>query len=178
MFHQQDGHPHQHSPVQRVLHVCRSILALTFSVVLVVEKYSTRLSKILKSASFLLLFWFVIIIIILFTSALLLTGWLEVSASTKAVRSQVPSSAAREASGRCARQINCTEGEGVSGLPASRHFSRTYFEKLCFLPCEGSITKNLLLQSAVATRRGAAVHRLPLKAGKQTTFEKRTDLYS
>lgn len=129
LFHQQGGHSHQHSPVQRVLHVSRWILALTFSAVVVVGKYSPRLSKILKSASSLSLFLFFSIFFFFLTPR---SDWLadwrfQHPPTLCAVK--VPPSAAREASRRCARQASGTEGDCVSGLLSSRHLSCNYFEE-------------------------------------------------
>lgn len=154
LLHQQDGHSDQHSPVQRVLHVCSCILAQSFIVVVGEENTACDSPKILKSASspfFLLQLrgptdW--------------LAGWLadwRLQHPPTLRATKVPPSAARDASRRCARQASGTEGDITSGLPA-RDPRRTYFEEPHFLPCQGSTTANLDLLSAAATRGGAAVH--------------------
>lgn len=167
LLHQQDGHSDQHSPVQRVLHVCCCILAQTFIVVVGGENTACDSTKILKSASSPFFSFF------FFNSALLLTGWLAGWPTGGYSIHQ-----------RCAQpksllQPRGRQAGGARGKPAARratslpvfpqfafapprHPHRTYFEELNFLPCRGSTTASLKLLSAVATRGGAAVRSLSL----------------
>lgn len=90
LLHQQDGHSDQHSPVQRVLHVCCCILAQTFIVVVGGENTACDSTKILKSASSPFFSFFSST-----PRSYWLAGWLagrlEVTASTNAARNQSPS---------------------------------------------------------------------------------------
>lgn len=116
LLHQQDGHSDQHSPVQRVLHVCCCILAQTFIVVVGGENTACDSAKILKSASSPFFFFF--------NSALLLTGWLAgwpTGGYSIHQRCAQPKSLLQpwgRQSRRCARQAGGTEGDITSGLPA------------------------------------------------------------
>lgn len=168
MLHQQDGHSHQHSPVQRVLHVCWWIIALTFNVVIGVGKIQPATLQ--KSWKVLLPFskeWKMLFIYFLVNSALLLTGWLEVTASTNAARNQSPSfSCGRQAGGARGKQA---ARRAMGFRFACRLFSRRrrtlaalILKSFGFLQCQDSITESLKLLSAAATRRGAAVHSLSL----------------
>lgn len=97
LLHQQDGHSDQHSPVQRVLHVCCCILAQTFIVVVGGGNTACDSTKILKSASSPFFFLF---FLQLRAPTDWLAGWLaewRLQHPPTLCATKVPPSAAREA---------------------------------------------------------------------------------